>query len=710
MAAVTWNPSDKNANITLSGGNLVASESGSNPNVAVRATLARSTGKYYFEATLTGRDSTLGIIVAGSSLAIRVGNTIDDWAFANAFTNLIKRHNAGGTTIGTYTYTGSHNVGIAVDLSAGKMWFRFDGTWQEGDPATATTPSYTGVSGTFYPAWSSSNSVEAASATLRPSDASFVYAVPSGFLAWEDPPITIVATQSPNTAAISATVTTGVSINATQSPNTAAIAAASLTVATIAASQSSNTAAISASATTGAAISATQSSNRTSIKVAGTVVPISVTPVKRSGLMLWEPLPLRTSAMLGNFAESFVLAHRFGDLTSGRFKLRRLDDTTYFVADHPMPVTQVFIDLQESKGWERRLQSDGDGHTWTVIKFAAPIPIEADVSACGTGKSNPRTGALLENPAEIAEDILRLAGRSDPWWDQLRAESAAAGLRLAGSIDSVLSIRAWLDAVLGSAGAIWCPGMARLYPVSEVSGYVAKLDKHKISNLTVSANLDNTADIFRLSYDPDAASATSQHYVEMTANPALYGGVVREETLPYLRTPGNAESVTRRLLQWLAGERYDITFDCGDLSVRAGQWVQLIAHPLWKAAMKRTPFADVDPYVMVLGADPTPGSRTVHCEGKALVSVPLVTVTAHSVALPTTRDAGVEVAVKNGVATLTVSDENDKPVFNARVSLDGGPAKKTDEQGLVSFVVKSGQHQLAIQAPGKLAQILTVQL
>src|SRR5690606_27738602 len=48
----TWNPSDKSSLITLSNGNLTATRSGANGNRLVRATIARSTGKEYFEVTV----------------------------------------------------------------------------------------------------------------------------------------------------------------------------------------------------------------------------------------------------------------------------------------------------------------------------------------------------------------------------------------------------------------------------------------------------------------------------------------------------------------------------------------------------------------------------------------------------------------------------------------------------------------------------------
>lgn len=421
-------------------------------------------------------------------------------------------------------------------------------------------------------------------------------------------------------------------------------------------------------------------------------------------LLLSEAVPLRTTRMLGNFSDDAVLAHRYGDLTSGRFTLARLDDSTFFVADHPMRVADVFIDDQQTKGWDQALRSDAAGHTWTVIRLAAPAPNEARLSATGTGKRNPVTGALIENPADIIEDVLRLAGRADAWFDELRAEAGEAGIRLAGSLDdATLTLRAAIDEICGSCAAIWAPGMARLYPVLAPSGYVKQLDKMRVSNVVVTATLENTADVLRLAYDPDTAGSRSQHYVELTANPKRYGGVVLEQAAKWLRTPANAESVARRRLPWLAGERYDVAFDCSDASVRAGQWVKLLDHPQW-------PFEGDDPVVMVLSVNAEPGARSVACVGQTVVSAPAAIVTGHSVAVPVTRDAAVEVAVQNGVVTFTVTDQSGTPIAGARVGLDGSAAKRTDELGQVQFTASPGEHKLAVEAPGKVANVLTITL
>lgn len=74
-AATTWNPSDKAATIALSGGNLIATTSSTGGGTtfrSVRATNSKTTGKFFFEATINANGSTgwfVGLINATATLA-----------------------------------------------------------------------------------------------------------------------------------------------------------------------------------------------------------------------------------------------------------------------------------------------------------------------------------------------------------------------------------------------------------------------------------------------------------------------------------------------------------------------------------------------------------------------------------------------------------------------------------------------------------------
>lgn len=75
----TWNSSDKSANITLSGGDLTATNAGVATWVGVRATITKSTGKWYWEITLGQTTNTVGTVHGAATLAraLNANNNID---------------------------------------------------------------------------------------------------------------------------------------------------------------------------------------------------------------------------------------------------------------------------------------------------------------------------------------------------------------------------------------------------------------------------------------------------------------------------------------------------------------------------------------------------------------------------------------------------------------------------------------------------------
>lgn len=409
-----------------------------------------------------------------------------------------------------------------------------------------------------------------------------------------------------------------------------------------------------------------------------------------------EPLPLRSTRALGDYAEDVPLPWLFGDFTSAPFPLIRLSPTRYFVADHPAEVTKVFIGKQQHFGWSAGLESDTDGHTWTVATFTSAIAQDAEVSACGRGKRDDDTGELIENGADVERAVYKIAGR-DVDRSELRAECSALDLRIAVRVSERSSIKVAGDAVTQSFGAISWHGGARLYPAA-ISGPVFDLYPHEARGLTITANSQDTADVLRLSYDRSDASDRNLHYIELSASPQRFGGLAKEVSYPSLRTPANAEAIGRAVLKRLAGQRYGVTFDSTNRNILPGMWVRPVANPEWT-------IDDDEPVLMVLQAaiEDDNGSRAITAE--TIIGDCEVTVTAHSIALPDTVAAAVDVSVQDGVATFTFTDADGRPIAGAHVSLDGGQAKTTDAQGKVRFPVnvvadKPVDHELAFEAPG----------
>lgn len=417
-------------------------------------------------------------------------------------------------------------------------------------------------------------------------------------------------------------------------------------------------------------------------------------PEPRGPLRLfYEDLPLRTSRMLGDFAENEPLAHVFGDLTAARFPLVRVSPTRGHAADHPMEITGAGNGLTPTSSWASSIEADITGHVCTFVDFLAPVPPDDQMWAYGRGMRNFLTGALVTNLADILEYISAFSGRSDRF-QQLREECAAAGLALAGRMATIRSIRSEYDAWAQCCGAIWAPGMGRRYP-SVVSGFVRELNAETCNLSDLEESSDDTADILRVSYDWCDATNKPQKSIEMTASPQRFGGLVKELSLPMLRTPQNAVTVCGPILQRMAGRRYTVPFDSSQIAIRPGQWTRIIAHPDWSTK-------DVDPYVMPLSVDVDRTNEVVHVTGEFQATRPSVSVTAHSLALPFDIPASLDIATRLGIATLTVLDENRHGVVGARVALDGGAPKTTDSLGQVQFAYTAGhQYEIVIEYPGR---------
>ena len=174
----TWNPDDKNANITLSNGDLIATATNTTWK-SVRTVLGKSSGKWYWEIKIsTDADRCLiGIGTTDESLSSYVGDTANGYSYYDQNGN--KFHDDLGTAYGD-SFTLNDVVGIALDLDNGKLWFSKNGVWQaSGNPEAGTSEAWSGISGTFFPMYSPYANTDAVIANFGAS--AFSYSVPSGF-------------------------------------------------------------------------------------------------------------------------------------------------------------------------------------------------------------------------------------------------------------------------------------------------------------------------------------------------------------------------------------------------------------------------------------------------------------------------------------------------------------------------------------------------
>ena len=180
----TWNPSDKGANIALSGGDLIASSSVAGYQ-SVRANISKSTGKHAFEYTRSqlNNQAMLGFGDSGFSLSNHLGATAKSVGMQGG-----TGFQTNGITVIGYADYNALIYMFALDIDAGKGWICSYGVWaNSGNPAAGTNPSFTFTPGTIlFPAITVTNN-GSQTVILNSGQSAFTNTSPAGFNAgWFD--------------------------------------------------------------------------------------------------------------------------------------------------------------------------------------------------------------------------------------------------------------------------------------------------------------------------------------------------------------------------------------------------------------------------------------------------------------------------------------------------------------------------------------------
>jgi hypothetical protein len=195
----TWNPLNKNSNITLSNGNLDATGVVTGASHNVGATLGFSSGKWYWEI-LAGRGAgsnnggwEWGIAkspfdpIASTRLTASAygwGVNGNDGTLYSNNSSLVSSYISG--TAGAVIANGDV-VMVAYDADTGKLWLGKNGTWGNnggtGDPAAGTNAAVSSLTGTFFPVVTIGSDSGTPSAIINAGARPFAYTAPSGFKA-----------------------------------------------------------------------------------------------------------------------------------------------------------------------------------------------------------------------------------------------------------------------------------------------------------------------------------------------------------------------------------------------------------------------------------------------------------------------------------------------------------------------------------------------
>jgi len=183
----TLNPLWKGANITLANGNLDASATSLGSSQAAISSIFVSSGKWYFEYLQNAdTNSNLCVGIADQSFNATntyVGSTATTYGYIAKSNN--KWNNGSFSSYGSGSASNGDVLMCAFDLDNGKIYFGKNGTWYgSGDPVAGTDAAFTGISGTYCPAYShNSGSSQSTGASFNFGQRPFAYTAPSGFKA-----------------------------------------------------------------------------------------------------------------------------------------------------------------------------------------------------------------------------------------------------------------------------------------------------------------------------------------------------------------------------------------------------------------------------------------------------------------------------------------------------------------------------------------------
>ena len=192
-----WSADDAAANaMTLSNGGLTVTAANTGVWQSVRGTVSKTSGKLYLEFLYTGtgllRSASFKMQGLASSSFVptaNLGTTNYSVGIWSSGPPIVSSGFTGNYTSSITTLPVTNDVfALAVDFSAGKIWFGLNNVWSDGSsPATGTSPivSFTPATvGALFPAMSL---YDLGVWTLQSTVATQKYAAPSGFKAWDAP-------------------------------------------------------------------------------------------------------------------------------------------------------------------------------------------------------------------------------------------------------------------------------------------------------------------------------------------------------------------------------------------------------------------------------------------------------------------------------------------------------------------------------------------
>lgn len=410
------------------------------------------------------------------------------------------------------------------------------------------------------------------------------------------------------------------------------------------------------------------------------------------------PLPIRTTVAWGQFRDAEPIPHRFGS-TNG--PLIQYDDgrRVWVWADHASAgISLVTIEGQPVANWSWYNAQDRTGRPVTFVEFTDALDEGVTPIAHGIGKVHARTGAPIENPADVLWDVLaNMAGQGTDQsaFAEFRDDCARRGIRVAGSISEGSAQAACVE-VCRSIGAVFAPTAQRrafFWPGAELELFDSVTVDGRW-DASADAQLDSVSNVVIVNFDPLDGAPRQSVEIEAPTSVAEFGRHETTIAATWCRDARTAVDLAQRILADSARMRWSVRASATNpvtaaRPLRPGH-VALLAHPELPIAGR----------AVILSVQTTPDDGQVALSFLVPDGAPPATrIVRQSFAISPMVYASASVQTQGSERILVLKDDDGRAIANARVVLDGAIERFSDAGGRVVFpasVMPPGAHTLAI--------------
>jgi len=325
------------------------------------------------------------------------------------------------------------------------------------------------------------------------------------------------------------------------------------------------------------------------------------------------------------------------------------------------------------------------------------------VTASGLGKLNTRNGQLLDNPADVIADIMTQCGYDEQLIRQqtqaLRVEFGRLNVGVAGVIYTSQTIRQTLIEICQSIGVIWLPDIFEQYP-SLPKPSLHHIDSYNCNSITCETQASDYA-----------TTVQCEYFKQWSAD--IYGGVmsagitvtgietVQKVSLPWLNNKSYCRVLCNLYATRAAQDKVRVKMTVTNTAIKAGDWVSIDS--------RQMPFDGVH-NMFVLATEPVGAALSIVGE-IMLGAMPVVRQKSETLsALVGVSELKISVRFSGTQTIFIITDADNKPVFNALVTIDNDSSvKRTNIAGEVIYSsLEKGTHTMTIQPADALASEYTI--